>query len=492
MVKDLFLAVDIGTTNVKGAVFDKGSIFPLESISRRISLYTEEGKGVAEQDPDEILKAVIEVISFLARKYGGTSISTIFLTSQMHAFGILEDGRPKTRLLTYFDTRSGEYLSRLEPIGYELYTRTGCPPLHVYPLLKILYAKDRGLIKHSDKLLISAKDYIILKMTGLHVLDLSTASGSQLVNTHNLKWDELALEVTGVEENQLPELIEGSKKPLPIDQDFASKVDIPSSVEVFAGVSDASANQVGVGSISNDTVAINLGTSAAVRFLTENPVFDDSKMRFFLYYAGNKRYLAGGAVNNGGIVVDWFLKRLGQLESEYASYTGQSLYEVINTLATSSPPGANGVIALPFLLGGERFPIRRPEAKAVFYGLQFHNTKSDILRSLLEGVVFTLKMIYDALSQKGLKAKSVRVGGGGSSIPVWRQIIADVFQLPVFKMDIADSSLLGALIHYLESQNIHIELPHPSEVNEPSKANLEIYRARFEEFAKLVEHFYPS
>ncbi|MEZ0345921.1 MAG: FGGY family carbohydrate kinase, partial [Infirmifilum sp.] len=290
MSHDLFLALDIGTTNVKGAVFQLGRGIPLDSIARRVSLYTNEENMVAEQDPKEINLAVEEVISYFTKKYGSDKISTIFLSSQMHAFGVMDgEGRPKTRLLTYFDTRSREVLPEIEVRSYELYTRTGCPPLHIYPLAKILLAKRRGWVTSSDKLLLSAKDYVIFKMTGQHALDLSTASGSQLLNVHQLKWDDLALEISGVDDAQLPEALEGSKTLLPLSGEFANKVGLSPEVEVYTGVSDATANQLGVGSVTHETIAINIGTSAAVRFLLPQPLIDDSRMRFFVYYAGNKK-----------------------------------------------------------------------------------------------------------------------------------------------------------------------------------------------------------
>lgn len=491
MQRDLFLAVDIGTTNVKGAVFQKENGDILDSISSKIPLHTDAERGVAEQNPLEIYKAVESLASYFAKKYGGKSISAIFLTSQMHAFGILDlTHKPKTNLLTYFDTRSRAFLGEIEEKGYELYLRTGCPPLHVYPLSKILLARRSGWLERRDRLLVSAKDYVLLRMTGHHVLDLSTASGSQLLSINGLTWDDLALEIAGVEESQLPQLVEGSEKPLPLDSEFANNTGLSPDVEVYAGVSDASANQLGVGGSDSRRLAINLGTSAAVRFMVDHPVLDDPRMRFFLYYAGRKKYLAGGAVNNGGVILEWFLRSLGKAELEFSRSTGEDVYSILDSMASSSTPGANGIIALPFLLGGERFPIRRPDAKALFYGVQFHHTKKDLLRSLLEGVAFTLRMIYDALCEKGLKAESVSIGGSGSGMRTWRQIIADVFGLSVYRPRTVESALLGAMLHYAETHSIKLELPVLEVANLPNSSNMQAYQEAYKTFTQLVNLFY--
>ncbi len=490
-MEDLLLAVDIGTTNIKGALFriDDGKI--IDYFSHNITTYSDGKIGIAEQDPREIYKVFEKVVSYFTKRGYSQRVNSVFLSSQMHAFGVLsKEGEPVTKLLTYFDTRSKDFLSMINAVGYELYRETGCPPLHVYPLAKILLARSKGWLKQTDKLLLSAKDYIILKTTGIHALDLSTASGSQLLNIHSLKWSTIALELGGIDESQLPELMEGSEKPLTVNSEFAKATGLPEDVEVYAGVSDASANQYGVGATSSDVIAINLGTSAAVRFLVEKPVLDDERMRFFLYYAGNRKYLAGGAVNNGGIVVEWFLRSLGRVETEYSRLSGIDVYRIIDHLASTSPPGSNGLIALPFLLGGERFPIRNPNAKCLLYGLQFHHGRNDILRALMEGVVYTLKMIYDALSEHGLKANLAKIGGSGSSSKTWRQIIADVFQIPVHKAEAIESTLLGAFIHYSTARGAQPVLNFHEDITRPREENASVYREAYLHYLRLVELFF--
>ncbi|MEZ0346286.1 MAG: FGGY-family carbohydrate kinase, partial [Infirmifilum sp.] len=203
-------------------------------------------------------------------------------------------------------------------------------------------------------------------------------------------------------------------------------------------------------------------------------------------------YLAGGAVNNGGIVVEWFLKSLGKVEAEYSSNTGINPYKLIDRMAASSPPGANGLVALPFLLGGERFPIRNPDAKALFYGVQFRHKNNDFLRALLEGVIFTLKSVFDALKEKGLNAKAAYIGGSGATISTWQQIIADVFELPILRQDAVEATLLGDYISYSEAHGLTPELPEPKVVATPSEANIRIYKENYTLFEKLIKLFYTK
>lgn len=478
-MREALLAVDIGTTNVKGSLFLSG--VPVAHSSRRISLAMNLDLGSAEQDPDEVVQAVFSVVRELAPRAGGKPLS-IALSSQMHALGVIGgDGKPKSKLLTYFDTRAALILGEVERVGYDLYLETGCPPLHVYPLAKILLLKSRGAVGRGDRFLISAKDYVLLKLTGEHVLDLPTASGSQLLDVTKLRWSSLALSLAGIDEESLPRLLEGSEALRP-SPEAAEALGLPEDTVVYPGLSDAAANQIGVGALEDEELAANLGTSAAVRVLTRKPFFDDERMRFFVYYAGGERWLVGGAVNNGGIVLDWCLRTLAEAELEYSKLAGEHPLSVLDKLLQRSPPGARGLVALPFIAGGERFPIRSPAARGVIYGLTYAHTRADIVRALVEGVTFNLKWIYAAMLERGAKqASMVKVGGGAASLASWRQILADILGTPVCYTPGEDAALRG-LQSYISGSPCHREC---SELHQPSEAASRAYERVFEEYLRL-------
>lgn len=480
---EALLAIDVGTTNVKGVVF-RPDAPPALSV-KRIGHSIEPSTGAAEQNPEEIVRAVFSIVKELTPK-AGARVGAIALSSQMHALGVLgKDGRPKTMLLTYFDTRAAKFVKEIEKVGYELYLETGCPPLHVYPLVKILYLKSRGVPAHGDRFLISAKDYVLLRLTGEHVLDLPTASGSQLLNVSRLRWSELALTLGGIDEDSLPRLVEG-EEPLPLSPEAAGELGLPGDTVVYPGLSDAAANQLGVGANKEGELAVNLGTSAAVRVLSEQTTFDDERMRFFVYYAGRRKWLIGGAVNNGGIVLEWLSKNLLQAEVEYAKAASVPIGDLVDRVIMSSPPGARGLVALPFLAGGERFPVRNPAAKCLIHGLTLSHTRADIARALLEGVAFTLRWIYSAMQERGVrKAQLLRVGGGAASLRSWRQILSDVFETPLCYNPGEESALRGLYAYFSGS-----EVDYCSEVTKPS-ARAE-YDKQFEEYVQLCELFRAS
>ncbi len=478
-MREALLTVDIGTTNVKSSLFLSG--VPVAHSSRRISLAMDPDLGSAEQDPDEIVQAVFSIVRELAPRAGDKSLS-IALSSQMHALGVLGgDGKPRSKLLTYFDTRAALILKETEKVGYDLYLETGCPPLHVYPLAKILLLKSKGAVGRSDRFLISAKDYVLLKLTGEHVLDLPTASGSQLLDVTKLRWSSLALSLADVDEENLPRPLEGSEA-LHLSPEAAEALGLPEDTVVYPGLSDAAANQIGVGVEEDIELAANLGTSAAVRLLTRKPFFDDERMRFFVYYAGEGRLLVGGAVNNGGIVLDWCLRTLAEAELEYSKLAGEHPLAVLDKLLQRSPPGARGLIALPFIAGGERFPIRSPAARGVVYGLSYTHTRADIIRALVEGVTFNLKWIYTAMLERGAKrASTTRVGGGAASLASWRQILADILGTAVCYTPGEDAALRG-LQAYISRSPCRREC---SELHQPSEAAVRVYERVFEEYVRL-------
>jgi len=437
------LIVDIGTTNIKAAVFcDDGSLPVLSK--RKINMHIE--GGTAEQNLDEIYSKFTEAVREVVSK-STSKIESMFLSSQMHGLAVLDEkGRPLTNLLTYFDTRAEKYMGPVEKEGSEIYRETGCPPIYIYPLPKILYLKDkfRGKVRFA----VSAKDYILLKLTGQHILDKSTASGSQLLNTFTLKWSNTALAIAGIDEGQLPVLVDGEKVGFKIIPQIAEEMSLPRNITIYPGVSDAAAHSTGTSFLREDILSLNVGTSAAVRVVREHPVLDyEDKMRYFCYYGGLNRWLIGGAVNNGSRVLDWFIEEFLDAEKMLSKHTGINVYDIVNRLAEKSPMGANGLFFIPYL-SGERFPVRNSRIRGTIYGLSYSTKKQDILKALLEGVAYTLRWIYEAMKEKGITVSTMRGGGGGLNLSVWRKIFSDIFGLKLEYVKEIDSTMLGDYVVY--------------------------------------------
>ena len=266
-------------------------------------------------------------------------------------------------------------------------------------------------------------------MIGEVFIDSSLASGTQLLNIHRLEWDETILELMDINQDKLPILADETDVIRELPRENSELTGLRKGTPIILGASDGALNNIGLGATSEGIAAMNIGTSGAMRILSDTPFIDKHpEAHFFCYYATQGHWLPGGATSNAGILLRWFRDNLGQQEIKEAEKLGVDPYEVISEKAAVISPGAEGLFMLPFF-SGERFPIRDPKARGVLFGLTLLHGKAHIARSILESIIFTLRWIMESIQEHGAKIDEVRVGGGGARSSVWRQVQADILGL---------------------------------------------------------------
>lgn len=490
----------MGTTNVRSLLFD-GEGRVLAQSFRELRIYSPR-RGWAEEEPEEIYRATLQTMRDAVKGSGlpAGDVAAVGFSAQMHGVTMVDgDGKPLTRLLTWLDTRAAPQCEKLGQMmdAYELYRRTGCPPLFIYPLAKVLWMRENmpGPYARCRRVL-SAKDYIVQRMLGEACVDHSVAAGSQMLNIHDLRWDGKILEAAGLDMDRLPSLRDGVEAVAELPRSVAGQTGLRAGTPVVLGASDGALSSVGLGSVGEGVAAVNLGSSGAIRVVSERPLIDRSReMRFFCYYVARGRWLPGGAVNNAGTVLRWFRDNFGQPEVKAAKRQGADPYEVITEEAASVPPGAGGVIMVPFL-AGERFPVRDPEARGVVAGLTLAHGRAHVIRALMEGVVFTLRWIMEAMEEQGIAVDEVRVSGGGARSRVWRQILADVLGKTVVHTGVEEASALGAAMLAAISLGLYRDLGEASRgmirVRELHEPRLENHRRYGEIFRKYKELYTVS
>jgi gluconokinase len=165
----------------------------------------------------------------------------------------------------------------------------------------------------------------------------------------------------------------------------------------------------------------------------------------FCYALDENFWVVGGAINNGGIMFRWVRDELATLEAEEGRRQGRDPYDYLTELAESVPAGSDGLLFLP-LLAGERAPYYDSNARGVFFGLSLAHHKKQMIRAVLEGVVYRIHSIVQALSELNGEPHEIRASGGFARSPLWRQIMADVLGTPVSVPNTIESSGLGAAI----------------------------------------------
>jgi gluconokinase len=492
-----FLGVDLGTTNARSIIFnEKGEV--LGQAFKKLTLFNPQS-DFAEQNPEEIWVSMIKTIKDCVKgsKLSANEIVAISFSARMHGMMMLDrEGTPLTHLLTWLDRRATSQTNTVNSLidSYTLYNRTGCPQLFIYPFIKILWIRENmpRIFEKCSKIL-SAKDYVIYRMLGEAFIDRSLASGTQLLNIHRLEWDETILELSDITADHLPTLVNETEVIGELPIKIAKLTGLQKGIPIFPGGSDGALNNIGLGATKEGITAMNLGTSGALRVVTNKPYLDkDQEAHFFCYYAGQGHWLPGGAISNAGILLRWFKDNFGQQEIDDAKKFKVDPYDLLLKKAASIPLGSDGLLMLPFF-SGERFPINDPKARGLLFGLTLSHGKAHIIRSILESIVFTIRWIMESIQEHGAKIDEVRVGGGGARSSVWRQIQSDILGKLVVHTKVEESSASGAAMLAAVGLGIYLDLDEASNKmiktagrHEPNLSNYQKYGVIF----KLYKDFY--
>ncbi|HWI49869.1 MAG TPA: gluconokinase, partial [Rummeliibacillus sp.] len=299
-----YLGVDIGTTCTKAVLFgNKGQVISMHHAGYPLYSPT---PNVAEQNPDEILHAVKEAIRIALRKSSidVNNLKLVSFSAAMHSvIAIDKYGKPLTNCITWADTRATDWADKIknEMNGHEIYRRTGTPIHPMSPLCKITWLRhERPEIFNQTYKFISMKEYVFHDFFNRYIVDHSIASATGMFNLENRDWDENALAVAGITADQLSELVPTTYYLDGLKNDIAAEIGIPSHIPFVIGANDGVLSNLGVNAIDPGVVAVTIGTSGAIRTVTDHPV-TDPKGRIFCYVLTDKHWVVGGPVNNGGM-----------------------------------------------------------------------------------------------------------------------------------------------------------------------------------------------
>ena len=491
----MIIGLDIGTSSTKAVAFDRrgevltqyGIVYPILTPQ----------PGYYEQDPDAIyhacIRSVAEVMREIADKYPDEDLEGIAVSSAMHAFiAVDKAGTPLTKSIIWADRRSEAIASALRETaqGLDLYMQTGTPIHPMSVLCKIIWMKQdaEDIFKQAHKF-IGIKEYLFFRLFGEYIIDHSIASTTGLFDIQKLAWYAPALSEAGISANHL-------SKPVSIhhisklkDADLAAEMHVPVGTPFIIGGSDGCLANLGVGATRPGIASVTVGTSGAVRVIS-NSASADQKQRVFRYLLRSKEFVVGGAVNNGGVLRNWFRDTFMTEFAQLPSDINTSL--LFDEVISSVNPGSDGLVFLPYLTG-ERAPHWDANAKGVYFGIQIQHTKAHFGRAMIEGMLFALYSVALALEETTGPIHTIYASGGLARSSVWVQILADVFNKPVFVKDTVESSAWGAVLIGLEALGITAEVTQITTQEEgddsylPNKEHHLIYMKNFQQFERLYE-----
>ncbi|GLB47063.1 gluconate kinase [Philodulcilactobacillus myokoensis] len=494
---DYIIGVDIGTTSVKVVLYNtQGQVKGY--ANNGYPLY-QDTSDMAEEDPEQIFSAMVNGIRTLSKKMHlskGDNLKGVSFSCAMHSLILLDDHHnPITRAITWGDNRAVKYADELKEngIGKELYQKTGTPIHPMTPLTKIIWFKhEQPDLYHKARWFVGIKEYVIYRLFGVLKEDYSIANATGMFNIYKMDWDDQALQLTGVKRDQLPELVDTTYQLKGLKEDYAKLMRIDKDTPFVIGASDGPLANLGVNAIKPGVEAVTIGTSGAVRIVTDKPKIDP-KGRVFCYYLYKNMWVIGGPVNNGGIVFRWVRDQLCAPEKVTAEQLKMDPYDLLTKIASKVPAGSDGLIFHPFL-GGERAPIWDANARGSFFGLTRIHTRAHMIRSALEGIVYNLYTVSLALEEVCGTPKSIQATGGFARSPLWRQMLADIFEQDVTIPESFEGTALGAatlgmyslgIIDHLSDVKNFVGVTHS---HKPNPKNYQVYRELMPIYIRLSRH----
>ncbi len=472
-----YVGIDIGTGSTKALAFDAtGQLLAKEQISYA----TSQTKNVwAEQDPNIVLAAVKACLASLIKTLNALPELISFSTAMHSLLVVGADGKPLTASIIWSDNRAAAIAQAFRE-GANIqnwYQQSGVPMHAMLPLCKIKWLQEnQPQVFATACKFVGIKEYILFQLTGSWVVDHAVAAAMGLLNIHTLDWNEEALAMAGISRQQLPEIRDAQTILPALEGNSFSLI----ATKIVLGSSDGAMANLGSHAVDATTLAITIGTSAAVRII-QDQIHLDASMRSFCYPITQGQYLVGGASNNGAQLLEWMQTKL----FEYSGAT-KDFFEQANPI----PIGSAGLTVLPYLCG-ERAPIWKEGAKAVFFGMGPQHGQAHLVRAGMEAVLYNLYAIAQLLPLKQ-HPKKIMASGGCSQNQTWMQMLANLFQLPVEVNDDGDASARGALLLGMQAAFPNIQWEPPvNQVLQPIAVVAEEYQQAFQRFEQLSRSLVP-
>ena len=492
------IGLDVGTSGAKCIMIDEtGKV--VASSTQEYPLSTPR-PGWAEQDPEDWWQGVVRGLRAILEKakVNPGDILGLSYSGQMHGLVALDENNAVIRpAILWCDQRTQKQCDWItERAGGldALLKLTNNRMLTGYTGGKILWLRDEEPENFARmKVFVCPKDYIRYRMTGEIMIDVSDASGTGFFDTRNRVWSDRLIEIAGLDKSIFPAAVESTTLAGRVTCDVAQLTGLPEGLPCYAGGGDAVIQAVGSGLVKPGVLGVVIGTSGNVTMGLDH--YEDNPHGDLQMFCGNEPGLWTdfGCTLSAGGSYRWYRDTLCEGAVQEAKESGENVYDIMGRQAEQSVPGANGVVFAPYL-SGERCPYPDPNARGSFYGMSLTTTRGDITRAVMEGVTYSLCQLVDIFGQMTANEK-VYTSGGGAFSPLWRQMQADIFNLPVYTMSAAsEGGAYGAVLvagvgaGLWKNLTEAVQVIHPETECLPKPENQPGYKKSYE----IYKRIYPA
>ena len=476
----MIIALDLGTSSARAALYDARG----RAVDGRFHQVpyepTTSADGGVEHDPARLLEAATLCLDAVVRAARHDDVRAVAVTSFWHGLLGFDAGhRPVTPLFLWADSRSARDAGVLRDALDEdaLHARTGCY-LHAsyWPAKLRWLARERPAEARRVAHWGSIGEYLELVFFGEAGTSLSMASGTGLLDQEALRWDAEALAAAGIEVEQLFPLADRTEGRRGLRAPWINRWPTLRGLPWFPAVGDGAASNIGSDCTDPGRIALNVGTSAALRIVSERAVVPPRGL--WRYRVDRRRVLLGGATSEGGNVYAW-CRQVLRLPDD----------DAVERWLGDRTPDAHGLTVLPFL-AGERAPGWRGDRRATITGLSLDTTALDVAQAALEAVALRLALIYELLAPNAAPDHAVIVSGGAiSRSRAWTQMLADALGRAVHRSPEPEATSRGAALLALEAigvlPDVRTVRTPLGETFTPDAAHHARYRAALERHRRL-------
>lgn len=420
---EYLIGLDIGTTNIKGSLYDEKGNF-IDSSSYGYESYSQK-QNFHEQNPEDWYALSVKILKDICKNtLIKTNLKAISLSTQGGTFVLLDKKyKPLDRAITWLDRRGFELFEttkQLQKQNIRFYTKTGWRLDSCFGFMPIYWTK----IKKPDVFskihrIMFVNDYLALRFTGNAVMDPSNASITLLYNVLENKWDNEILDMLGLSEKNFSEIKRSGTIVGGLKEDIKKEIGLFGDVIVVNGAHDQYCSALGAGIVNANQLLLTTGTAWVLFKLLENPLFDEKQFFAVGRNILEKKFGLIYTIPSAGAAIKWFSKNIMCLKSD------MDLINRINDNAKEFLSIKNNIIFYPYLTGAFG-PEFNPLKKASINNIEIGHTYMDIIKSIFEGVCFQAKKIISELEKKNITFNQIKMVGGGSKSKVWPNILADI------------------------------------------------------------------
>jgi xylulokinase len=484
------LGIDIGSGSLKCLIVRGDGIVLGAGSKELITYYT--FPGWSEQNPEDWYQAFCETFRKAVNQAGINSkhIASVCITAAAHTPVLLgkhdEVLRPAILWTDQRSTKEVDWLNknygeRILQIGYQKTNTTW-----TLPQLLWVIRNEPQVFEKTDKIMI-AKDYLRFRITGTWETDWIDGLSTLMFDAEKKEWSEEICGYIGWPMKTLPKIVSPRAVVGKVNRQSSADSGLPEGIPVVAGTSDTAAEDYGAGAIDPGQGIIKLATAGNTNIMTPKPHPHPLLLNYYHVIPGIWYVVA--ATNSCASAHRWLRDQFFKSDIEKSMEEGKDAFDIMDDIAKNVPPGSDGLIFHPYLLG-ERTPYWDPFLRADFIGITMRHKREHFVRALYEGIAFSLKDCLNSLSDLNLTVEEVRIIGGGSKSALWRQIVSDVIGMEVLKPAVDDASYGAALLGgvgvgvYQDEKDAIKKCVKIVTTHKPHKKNHEKYEKLFDIYKK--------